>query len=85
MSARMTVVYPPVKKFKAGTGPCPELGLDYLYSEQDKTWLVAGNVYVEKRRTKTNVRKFDKDYSLRTSGLLGPVQIIISSKVPVHF
>ncbi len=40
---------------------------------------------VEKRRTKTNVRKFDKDYSLRTSGLLGPVQIIISSKVPVHF
>ena len=53
MRARMTVVYPPVKKFKAGTGPCPELGLDYLYSEQDKTWLVAGNVYVEKRRTKT--------------------------------
>ena len=52
MSTRMTVVSPPVKKYKAGTGPCPELELDYLYSEQDKTWLVAGNVYVEKRRTK---------------------------------
>ena len=40
---------------------------------------------VEKRYTKTNVRKFDKESRLRMSGLLGPVQIIISSKVPVHF
>ena len=40
---------------------------------------------VEKRYTETNVRKFDQDYLLRTSGLLGPVQIIISSKVPVRF
>ena len=40
---------------------------------------------VEERYTKTNVRKFDKDYLLRTSGLLGPVQIITSSKVPLHF
>lgn len=29
----------------------------------------------EKRFTKTNVRKFDKDYPLRESGLLGPVRI----------
>jgi hypothetical protein len=53
MSVQVTVVYPPVKKYKAGTGPCPELELDYLYSDQDKKWLVQGNVYVEKRRTKT--------------------------------
>lgn len=56
MSTRITVTYPTdAVLYKAGTEPCPELELDYLYSEQDKMWLVAGtsgNVFVKKRRTK---------------------------------
>jgi len=34
----------------------------------------------EKRLTKTNVTKFKKDSALLPSGLLGPVQLIISDK-----
>ena len=53
MSVKLSVSYPPdAKLYKQGEGPCSEINQDYLYSEQQKTWLVVGNVYVEKRLPK---------------------------------
>jgi hypothetical protein len=39
----------------------------------------------EKRFTKTNIRKFHKDYPLRISGLLGPVKLVFSKRIAVNF
>ncbi len=39
----------------------------------------------QKRYTKTNIRKFHKDFPLRISGLLGPVRIVFAERATVKF
>jgi len=64
MSMKISFSYPEdAKLYQKGTGPCPKLKANYLYSDEQSTWLAIGDnlrLSVKKRLPKPAIDKIDE-------------------------